>query len=535
LQGWLPVSLFRETGIHIIMKNDQPQKNKIDGERTADRQPFSERGVTTVIGIVVFYFIIFWVVLPLFLVGTGLRLDYLRPFRLPQTLLVTLGGWTFLLFGLAILFVSMWQLWRQGKGPPISHLPPTQFVASGLYRYVRHPIYVGYTLAFAGVALVIDSFWSFVFCVPLLIAGWVVYVLYYEEPMLVDRFGDTYRVYARQVRLLWPVTRAEKKPGEAGVFLSKTYAGLNRLANRTVLIRKGSFILVTYGVFCAIGGFVLVHSTAVLLIQQGIGHAEAGLFLVGITLFTCFFAWFFWWLMRWRTMITRPLWGLNQNGFVSYGGLAGVMLFAVIFSFQYGHHVLMLTDVLMQGIFFAYAIGRFGCLTYGCCCGMRTQKPLGIEYVHPDAKVIRLGGTSGVRRYPVQVFDSVHGLVAALIICLLVSATVPVGFVSAFSLMLFGIGRTFTEAYREREHPVFGRFTYGQLGAWITVLSGWIMLLFLKPDMDQHTPGIWSFGAIMESLSLMPVVLLSTLIILLVFGVHWRHVGTWGGEKMGRV
>ena len=41
--------------------------------------------------------------------------------------------------------------------------------------------------------------------------------------------------------------------------------------------------------------------------------------------------------------------------------------------------------------------------------------------------------------------------------------------------MLAGLGRVFTESYRDRERPFFGRFTYGHLGGGVTFLAGWLL------------------------------------------------------------
>jgi diaminopimelate decarboxylase len=98
----------------------------------------------------------------------------------------------------------MTQLWFRGKGLPISHLPPTEFVATGVYRYLRHPIYVGYTLAFAGAAILLHSFWSLAFSTPLLLIGWTAYARFYEEPGLIARFGGRYREYRSTTAMLLP-------------------------------------------------------------------------------------------------------------------------------------------------------------------------------------------------------------------------------------------------------------------------------------------------------------------------------------------
>jgi protein-S-isoprenylcysteine O-methyltransferase Ste14 len=77
------------------------------------------------------------------------------------------------------------------------------FVNSGPYRYIRHPMYAAFFITGIGFAL--------------LSANWLVGVVYLgplgvmyrmrvekEEKMMIDRFGDTYRVCMKQTGRLWP-------------------------------------------------------------------------------------------------------------------------------------------------------------------------------------------------------------------------------------------------------------------------------------------------------------------------------------------
>lgn len=80
-----------------------------------------------------------------------------------------------------------------------------ELVCSGPYRWVRHPIYTGLLLAFAGTALTIGQ-WRGI--VGLLI----VYVTLrlksrLEERYMLDTFGDRYRQYQREVPALVPFLR----------------------------------------------------------------------------------------------------------------------------------------------------------------------------------------------------------------------------------------------------------------------------------------------------------------------------------------
>jgi len=92
--------------------------------------------------------------------------------------------------------------WR-GRGTPAPFDPPVEFVASGLYRWVRNPMYVGGALILAGYGLAVRS--------PAVLAMTAVlasithcFVVFAEEPGLRARFGESYVAYTRSVNRWLP-------------------------------------------------------------------------------------------------------------------------------------------------------------------------------------------------------------------------------------------------------------------------------------------------------------------------------------------
>ncbi|AIA08347.1 methyltransferase family protein [Streptomyces noursei] len=76
-------------------------------------------------------------------------------------------------------------------------------VATGPYRYVRHPAYSGMLLAAAALGLLLDNAASWLVCTVccLLAVGYRIRV---EERMLLDALGEEYRSYAARTRRLVP-------------------------------------------------------------------------------------------------------------------------------------------------------------------------------------------------------------------------------------------------------------------------------------------------------------------------------------------
>lgn len=86
----------------------------------------------------------------------------------------------------------------RGRGTPAPFDPPREFVASGPYRWVRNPMYVGAAAVILGAGLAVSSP-----AIVLLAPGFLLvmhgFVVLYEEPALADRFGASYHQYRSSV------------------------------------------------------------------------------------------------------------------------------------------------------------------------------------------------------------------------------------------------------------------------------------------------------------------------------------------------
>ena len=85
-----------------------------------------------------------------------------------------------------------------GHGTPAPFDPPKDFVATGPYRFVRNPMYIGAALTLVGVGLWLQS----PGIVLLAVVGLLIahsFVVLFEEPALEKQFGESYRAYKRSV------------------------------------------------------------------------------------------------------------------------------------------------------------------------------------------------------------------------------------------------------------------------------------------------------------------------------------------------
>ncbi|MET0230653.1 MAG: methanethiol S-methyltransferase [Rhodanobacteraceae bacterium] len=100
------------------------------------------------------------------------------------------------------------QVWLYFTGKPYTAL---EFKTPGPYRFVRHPIYVGWLFAFWATPTM--TLTHFVFA--LATTAYILIAIRFEERDLVDEFGDTYRDYRRDVPGLVPFTRGRSMRGAA--------------------------------------------------------------------------------------------------------------------------------------------------------------------------------------------------------------------------------------------------------------------------------------------------------------------------------
>jgi methanethiol S-methyltransferase len=96
----------------------------------------------------------------------------------------------FELFGLRQVFARL-------TGRPI---PEAELRTPMLYRYVRHPIYLGFILGFW--AAPVMSAGHLLFAIGA--TGYILVGIWFEERDLVAQFGDKYRRYRAQVGMLFP-------------------------------------------------------------------------------------------------------------------------------------------------------------------------------------------------------------------------------------------------------------------------------------------------------------------------------------------
>jgi hypothetical protein len=93
------------------------------------------------------------------------------------------------LIGCGLMLWGMHGLWVHGGGLPMNAFPPPSYVARGAFAVVAHPIYTGFVLSCAGLAVLSGSASGLWLVTPMAALGCVALVLGYERIDLRIRFG----------------------------------------------------------------------------------------------------------------------------------------------------------------------------------------------------------------------------------------------------------------------------------------------------------------------------------------------------------
>ena len=115
------------------------------------------------------------------------------------------SGWLLILVATFLInhfdLFGLRQVWLYLTSKPYR---PLDFEAPGLYRVVRHPLYVGWITVFWAAPIMTAAHLLF----AVIMIFYILVAIRLEERDLVAVLGDDYRDYRRRVPMLVPFTRA---------------------------------------------------------------------------------------------------------------------------------------------------------------------------------------------------------------------------------------------------------------------------------------------------------------------------------------
>ena len=143
---------------------------------------------------------LFFVIAPLMLAGFipwWVTQWEFRPAFFGLDLTRILGG-ILIIVGVPGLVDSFSRFALEGLGTPAPIAPPQKLVVTGLYRYVRNPIYIAVVAVIVGQALLFGD-WRLIWYGALLWLVFHVAVVMNEEPTLKETFGTEYESFRANV------------------------------------------------------------------------------------------------------------------------------------------------------------------------------------------------------------------------------------------------------------------------------------------------------------------------------------------------
>lgn len=100
------------------------------------------------------------------------------------------AGWMLVAAALLLGVAGAYELIVTGRGLPMNPFPPSRYVRTGVYRWLRNPMYIGFVTICAGVALALGSASGLWLVTPAVALGAAALVFGYERHDLARRFGE---------------------------------------------------------------------------------------------------------------------------------------------------------------------------------------------------------------------------------------------------------------------------------------------------------------------------------------------------------
>ena len=123
-------------------------------------------------------------------------------------------GWAILFYATCLLnhfeLFGLRQVWHHLRGQAQAG---TTFREPGLYKHVRHPIYVGWLIIFWATPTMTVAHLLF----AVMTTAYILIAIQFEERDLARELGEDYRAYQRRVPMIVPFVKLKRRPAKGQV------------------------------------------------------------------------------------------------------------------------------------------------------------------------------------------------------------------------------------------------------------------------------------------------------------------------------
>jgi protein-S-isoprenylcysteine O-methyltransferase Ste14 len=156
-----------------------------------------------------------------------------------------------------------------------------------------------------------------------------------------------------------------------------------------------------------------------------------------------------------------------------YGGLTGGIIVCVLAHFMFSIDFFILLASFAMAAPWIQALGRLRCLVQGSCHGKLSSQNIGIRFIHPNSRVNKISGLSGVPLHPTQLYSIGTNIITGLVLIRLFNIGISASFIVGIYLILNGTGRFVEESFRgEAQTLYWAGIRIYQLIAILNILLG---------------------------------------------------------------
>ncbi len=294
-----------------------------------------------------------------------------------------------------------------------------------------------------------------------------------------------------------------------------------------VLFQYKDFIFVTYGLFGALGAVVGLWAMGVILVGQGLSAGDYALVVLVASVGVLFSSRLGALILDIGLLLRQPSRTLRSVAFASWGGIFAIPFLMMGSALAFDFRLLLLLDACARTVPLGHAIGRLGCISYGCCYGRPSGSALAVTYTHPEAKAVRVGGLLGVPLHPAPLYEIGLnlGLLGALNAVAFLGA--PQGVPAMLYALVYGLGRFGLEFLRDNH----GRRLWGPLAVnhalslGLAAVGAMFLPVVLAFPADAVSVSLGQGSR--EMLPLLPLLALGGVVVFLGFAIHRGRVGVW--------